>query len=219
MKSCSSKWTAMLIILVLAATATSTVKAQASDLATQANIYVYPRPYKCSELVLKNTAGRTVSLSDYRGKVVLLHFWSMQCPACRIEEPLLHALKRAFGPGGLEILGVNLTDPPAAVAAHCSRNNFPFPALVDAGNGFALRPIEMGGKRTAFVVNPAKEAVLEVPGFPTTYIINCKGAIVGYSVGAARWNHKDAVNLIQGLVLQSKTCGVDSPSPLAQASN
>ena len=54
-------------------------------------------------------AGR-VSLQDFRGKVVLLHFWSVQCPACRIEEPLLEKLKQAFGPSGLEILGVNLVD-------------------------------------------------------------------------------------------------------------
>ena len=181
-----------------------------SDLASTTNIFLYPKPYKMADLALKNCTGKMVSLRDYRGKVVLLHFWSIRCPACRMEEPLLQALKKSFGPAGLEILGVNLVDPPAAVISHAARHRIPYPVLFDGGRGFNLQAVTVGRKRTAFLVNPANEAILEVPGFPTTYVIDCRGNVVGYSIGPARWNHRNAVAFIQKLVAQTRTCHNES---------
>ena len=82
----------------------------ASDLSSNANIFMYPKPLKIADLRLQSPSGQIVSLADFKGKVVLLHFWSIQCPACRVEEPLLQEVKRSFGPAGLEILWVNLVD-------------------------------------------------------------------------------------------------------------
>lgn len=178
----------------------------ASDLASSANIYLYPKPFRIADLVLKNSAGRSVSLADYRGKVVLLHFWSISCPACRMEEPLLDWVKRTFGPAGVEVLGVNLVDPPAQVTHHAASHKLPFPVLFDGGLGFDLKTVNMRGKRTAFVINPAKEAILEVPGLPTTYILDCRGQAVGYSVGPARWNHGSAQALLQRLIADRGSC-------------
>jgi thiol-disulfide isomerase/thioredoxin len=178
----------------------------AADLAASANISMYPRPMPVSDLVLKSSSGRNVSLSDFKGKVVLLHFWSIQCPACKLEEPLLDNLKKNLGASGLEILGVNLVDPPQAVMNYVAANQMPFPVLFDGGAGFTLKIVSMSGKNTAFVVNPKQEAILEVPGFPTTYIVDCRGSAVGYSVGAARWDHTGAVALLQGLISDRKTC-------------
>jgi thiol-disulfide isomerase/thioredoxin len=177
----------------------------ANDLATSANIFMFPRPYPVSNLVLKAPDGRTVSLSDYRGKVVLLHFWSINCPACRFEEPLLHQLRQTFPPSDLEILGVNLVDPPQTIISHAMVTRMPFPVLFDGGQGYQLKVVNMAGKKTAFVVNPKKEAILEVPGFPTTYILDGGGNVVGYSVGAARWNQGSAVALLRSLVAQRKS--------------
>lgn len=178
----------------------------ASETISDANISVYPKPFKIADLVLRNPSGQRVSLSDYQGKVVLLHFWSIQCPACRMEEPALHQLKRTFGPEGLEVLGVNLVDSPQAISGYAVANQMPFPVLFDGGQGFRLQVVNMAGKNTAFVVNPVREAVLEVPGFPTTYILDCRGSAVGYSFGAARWDARDALSLIKGLVSEVKMC-------------
>lgn len=191
----------------------------ASDPSAGANINLHPKPLEMADLVLQSTSGQTVSLSDFRGKVVLLHFWSIQCPACRMEEPLLDQLKRSFGPLGLEILGVNLVDPPDAVVRHASANHLPYRALFDSGRGFSLRVVNLGGKRTAFIVNPAMEAILEVPGFPTTYVIDCRGSAVAYSIGAARWDTPYALNLIRQLIEQRKTCSPGNlPHPLERYS-
>src|SRR5271157_1881142 len=178
----------------------------ASDLATNANIFMYPKPFKIADLRLQSPSGQVVSLADFKGKVVLLHFWSIQCPACRMEEPLLHEVKRSFGPAGLEILGVNLVDSPQAIAAHAASNRMLFPVLHGGDRGVSLKMVNMSGKTTAFVVNPGMEAILEVPAFPTTYIVDCRGSAVGYSVGAARWNDKGALGLLQALIQERKTC-------------
>ena len=59
---------------------------------------------------LKDLNGRTVRLSDYRGKVVLINFWATWCPPCRAEMPDLVRLQRQHGKDGLQIIGV--TYPP-----------------------------------------------------------------------------------------------------------
>ncbi len=183
---------------------------EASDLGADTNIFMFPKPLHVSNMVLRNPQGKIVSLKDFRGKVVLLHFWSIQCPACHMEEPQLENVRRTFGPAGLEILGVNLIDRPQNIFNHCASNKVPFPVLFDGGAGFSLKPVKLGGKATAFVVNPQNEAILEVPGFPTTYILDCRGDAVGYSIGAARWNHRSAVSLIQSLIENRKTCLADA---------
>ena len=62
------------------------------------------------QLTLKDLHGRTVRLSDYRGKVVLINFWATWCPPCRAEMPDLVRLQREHRNEGLQIIGI--TYPP-----------------------------------------------------------------------------------------------------------
>ena len=61
-------------------------------------------------VVLKDLKGRTVRLTDFKGKVVLLNFWATWCPPCRAEIPDLVRWQEAHGSKGLQIIGV--TYPP-----------------------------------------------------------------------------------------------------------
>ena len=65
---------------------------------------------KAPQFELRDLNGRTVRLSDYRGKVVLINFWATWCPPCRAEMPDLVRLQREHGNEGLQIIGV--TYPP-----------------------------------------------------------------------------------------------------------
>jgi thiol-disulfide isomerase/thioredoxin len=61
-------------------------------------------------LVLRDLKGRTVRLSDHRGKVVILNFWFSTCGPCRMETPDLVTLHQAYRKHGLEILGINMDE-------------------------------------------------------------------------------------------------------------
>jgi peroxiredoxin len=73
-----------------------------------------------------------MSLSDLRGKVVLLNFWATWCPPCTGEMPDLNDLHRRYGSEkNFVVVGVNLEERPEEVAAFTRRKNIEFPLLLD----------------------------------------------------------------------------------------
>lgn len=60
------------------------------------------------DFTLKDLQGRTVALSDFRGKAVLLCFWQSTCPDCSKALPELWALRDRYGERGVVLVGVNL---------------------------------------------------------------------------------------------------------------
>ena len=59
---------------------------------------------------LEDLNGKKVSLSDYRGKAVLLNFWATWCGPCKIEIPWLIKLRDQYKDQGFEILGISADD-------------------------------------------------------------------------------------------------------------
>jgi cytochrome c biogenesis protein CcmG/thiol:disulfide interchange protein DsbE len=55
-------------------------------------------------------SGNKVSLSDFRGKAVLLNFWATWCPPCKAEIPSFVDLQKQYGPQGLQVVGVAMDD-------------------------------------------------------------------------------------------------------------
>ncbi len=62
------------------------------------------------ELILRDIRGRTIRLSDYRGRIVLINFWATWCPPCGAEIPDLVQLQRNYRHQGLRVIGI--TYPP-----------------------------------------------------------------------------------------------------------
>ena len=62
---------------------------------------------KAPRLELKDVNGRTVRLSSYQGKVILINFWATWCPPCRAEMPDLIRLQREHAKQGLQIIGIS----------------------------------------------------------------------------------------------------------------
>jgi peroxiredoxin len=91
--------------------------------------------------------GRTISLSDYRGKKVVVSFWASWCGPCRLELPVLRSLfdKTYRRDGDFEILGINLDEDREAAAAAAEQAKLPFPVLLDPGqktaNAFGVQGI------------------------------------------------------------------------------
>ena len=61
--------------------------------------------------------GRAISLESYRGKTLVINVWGSWCPPCRLETPDLIAESHATAHEGVVFLGVNSTEPVAAVRA------------------------------------------------------------------------------------------------------
>jgi len=59
---------------------------------------------------LQTVDGRTIRLSGFRGKAVLLNFWATWCGPCKIETPWLVDFYKQYQPQGLEIVGVSMDD-------------------------------------------------------------------------------------------------------------
>lgn len=59
---------------------------------------------------LQDAAGKTVQLKNYRGKVVLLDFWTTWCHGCKEEIPWFSEFQKTYGAKGLTVIGVSLDE-------------------------------------------------------------------------------------------------------------
>ena len=59
---------------------------------------------------LKSVDGKTVSLSDYKGKAVLLNFWATWCGPCKLEMPSLIEMQKKYASQGFTVLGISEDD-------------------------------------------------------------------------------------------------------------
>ena len=73
-----------------------------------------------------------MTLSDLRGKVVLLNFWATWCGPCRVEMPAMEELYRTFSRKDFEILAVSTDAQGVAVTRPFQENHLTFPILHDA---------------------------------------------------------------------------------------
>jgi len=62
------------------------------------------------DFTLPTLDGKSVTLSDLRGKAVLLNFWATWCEPCKLETPWLVELQSQYGPQGLQVIGVEAGD-------------------------------------------------------------------------------------------------------------
>jgi peroxiredoxin len=87
---------------------------------------------RARDFTLEDLAGDKVSLSDYRGDVVLINFWATWCPPCRAEIPDLEAAYRTRGGDGLVILGLSTDESREQVQAFVDQFGVTYPVLLDS---------------------------------------------------------------------------------------
>lgn len=87
---------------------------------------------KAPDFTLKDLNGKETKLSDFKGKVIILNFFATWCPPCRHEVPDFIELKKAYGPGGLEIVGVALVSLEDA-DKFAKEAGINYPTLIDDG--------------------------------------------------------------------------------------
>lgn len=85
---------------------------------------------KATEFTLNDLSGNKVSLSDYKGKKVLLNFWASWCPPCKLEMPLIQKFS-AQENSGYTILTVNLGESKDVVEKFLKNNGYTFHTIID----------------------------------------------------------------------------------------
>jgi peroxiredoxin len=63
-----------------------------------------------ADFTLQDMGGKSIKLSDYKGKVVLIEFWATWCPPCRASVPGLEKLYKAYKDKGLVVLAVSMDE-------------------------------------------------------------------------------------------------------------
>jgi peroxiredoxin len=124
------------------------------------------RGKRAPEFSLRSVDGKKVSLSDYKGKAVLINFWATWCAPCKIEMPWLVSLRNQYAPQGFEILGVNADDagtPRTKLVKFGQEQGLNYPLLV--GDDAMSR--KYGG----------------VEFLPTSYFVGRDGKIVAETAG------------------------------------
>lgn len=128
--------------------------------------------------------GNPISLSEYRGWVVLVNFWATWCGPCRVEMPAMEHLYQEFNRKGFEILAVS-TDPQGVAVTRPFKESLglTFPILHDSD----FRVGVAYGART----------------LPITFLVDRQGVIRHRIFGARDWESQEARRLIQTLLKAS----------------
>lgn len=129
-----------------------------------------------ADFTLKDLHGKKVTLSELRGKIVMVNFWATWCSPCRLEMPDLDKIYTHFQPQGLVVLAI--TDEDAfKVNSFIAPMGYHPPVLIDTGG--------------------AVHKLFHIQGIPKTFLFNRDGKLIGETI--------DQCTGLQFLKMLSKT--------------
>ena len=140
-----------LIVLILAAIFVASSRAWAIEIGE-----------KAPEFALTDLNGRSVSLSQFQGKVVILDFFASWCPPCRQEVPDFIELQKTYGPRGFSMVGISLVNKQDA-KDFVSKMGINYPVLID-------------DNKVSMIYGPVRS-------IPTTFVIDRDSRIAKVYIG------------------------------------
>jgi thiol-disulfide isomerase/thioredoxin len=145
------------------------------------NLVVTDGPMEPPAIAFTDEAGEQLSLADYRGTPVAVHFWATWCFPCRAELPTMDALQREFG-DTLVILPLSLDRDGAALV----RNYY-------EDHDLTTLPVMIDEKMAA-------GRALRVHGIPATIFVNGEGAEVARVLGDRDWTDPAVIELVRHII-------------------
>ena len=123
-------------------------------------------PNKAPDIHLNFINGQTINVHSYKGKPLLVTFWSITCTFCLEEIPALTKLYNELNPHGFEIIGIAMSyDPPNRVIELSKKRKIPYSIALD-------------------INSDAEKAFGNIRTTPTSFLINSDGKIIQHNVGA-----------------------------------
>lgn len=154
---------------------TTESNAENADEENEKNASKEEQVYPAIDFTLTDQYGNEHKLSDYKGKAVFINFWATWCPPCKEELPDIEALYNEYNLNQDEVIFLGITNPSSAeyphnqdsekddIKAFIEDNGYTFPILFD----------ETGEVFQNYGIS----------SFPTTFLIDKEGNIVGYAPG------------------------------------
>jgi thiol-disulfide isomerase/thioredoxin len=121
------------------------------------------------------------SLSNYRGKVVVINFWASWCPECVEEMPSLNALYEKYRQRGFVVIGIATDRNRDSVEPLLIRTRVTYPILLNMTGGELLKKYR-------------------VIGLPSTVVIDSKGFIVERAIGRTDFGSAAFTKKIESLI-------------------
>jgi cytochrome c biogenesis protein CcmG/thiol:disulfide interchange protein DsbE len=132
------------------------------------------------EFAVTAEGGRSVSVSNFGGKLLVLNFWASWCPPCLEETPSLSDFAKRYADKGVVVLGVSVDKDEKQYRAFLQQY------------------------RPAFLTSRDPEAKINADygtfKYPETYIIDAKGKVVQKIVGPADWNDDKMASFVNSLL-------------------
>ncbi len=138
-----------------------------------------PEKPAAPDFTLIDTQGKTHSLVDYRGKVVIVNFWAVWCAPCRKEMPAMQRAWEQTRDRGVMIIAVNWGDKAEAVDIFLEKTPVDFPVL-------------LGGDKDM-------TAQWGVRGLPTTFIVDPEGRLAYRVDGERDWDEPELMEKVLAL--------------------
>ena len=134
---------------------------------------------QAEDFQLADLDGKSQSLSQYRGKIVLVNFWATWCKPCTTEMPAMQTIHDKLRDKGFVVLAINELEDDAKVREHIKQYGHTFPVLMDRDNKVANQ--------------------FGVLGLPVSVFIDEKGVVQEYIKGGLLTEQKiyDVVARIQ----------------------
>ncbi len=157
------------------------------------NLYAqFFSPFEIDELVGKKApefkaddlSGKSVSLSSFKGKPILLNFWATWCPYCKEERPYLNSLYKEYKGRDLVIIAVSVDKSGETVKRFLKRVPLDFIILHDNDN--------------------KASGLYGVYSLPTSFLIDRKGIIKNKFMGMRDWTEESSKKIIDALIKDVK---------------
>jgi peroxiredoxin len=116
---------------------------------------------KAPEIILNNSAGKEVKLSNFKGQFVLVDFWASWCAPCRKANPNLEALYQKYKGNGFTVLGVSLDSKKESWLKAVKKDKITYPQLNDPAFWNAKAAVSYG-----------------IEALPSSFLINKEGVII-----------------------------------------
>lgn len=163
------------------------------------NFIIHEAPKTVAEIQFEDADGRSRSLNDFRGKVVLLNIWATWCVPCRKEMPTLDRLQAALGGDDFEVVALSID------------------RRMDAVHKFFA---EIGIQKLVKYFDSSAKATrqLGAVGLPTTLLIDREGREIARLIGPAEWDSPEIAAFISCVIAGGDAAHSSNESELTATS-